>query len=523
MNVTLISEFSYLYMKAASSWHYVNAAAIFLIKENIYLMLERSSGILLPISSLPSKYGIGTLGKEAFDFVDFLHSCKQRYWQLLPMGPVSYGDSPYASFSIFAGNPYYIDFQALIEKGILSHKDCEVLNSDDEYVDYGKQFYHRYEILYKAFTNSKEKYRREINEFALNNQWVHDYSLFMALKYYNKQKPWYEWEEKIAERYREEIEKYRHILKEEIEFWTFLQYVFYEQYYKLKYYARSKGVFLIGDIPVYTAEDSVEAWAEGRLCMNLVAGVPPDAFSDEGQLWGNPVYNWGYLRENSYEWWIKRLKWSMNMYDTVRIDHFRGFDEFWTVERGSENAIDGKWMPADGRELFSRAVNEIKNLNIIAEDLGIITDSVVGLRKNFGFPGMKILQFAFDGNPENPYLPENYEENSVAYTGTHDNDTLKGWYEKLDEGTKRYVLKSLNISLCEDDDSIIFSMIEKILMSKSCLSIIPLQDYLCLSSEARMNTPSTLGGNWTWRIKREMITQGLAEKIKSAVILSKRA
>jgi len=245
-------------MKAASSWHYVNAAAIFLIKENIYLMLERSSGILLPISSLPSKYGIGTLGKEAFDFVDFLHSCKQRYWQLLPMGPVSYGDSPYASFSIFAGNPYYIDFQALIEKGILSHKDCEVLNSDDEYVDYGKQFYHRYEILYKAFTNSKEKYRREINEFALNNQWVHDYSLFMALKYYNKQKPWYEWEEKIAERYREEIEKYRHILKEEIEFWTFLQYVFYEQYYKLKYYARSKGVFLIGDIPVYTAEDSVE-------------------------------------------------------------------------------------------------------------------------------------------------------------------------------------------------------------------------------------------------------------------------
>ncbi len=213
----------------------------------------------------------------------------------------------------------------------------------------------------------------------------------------------------------------------------------------------------------------------------------------------------------------------MNMYDTVRIDHFRGFDEFWTVERGSENAIDGKWMPADGRELFSRAVNEIKNLNIIAEDLGIITDSVVGLRKNFGFPGMKILQFAFDGNPENPYLPENYEENSVAYTGTHDNDTLKGWYEKLDEGTKRYVLKSLNISLCEDDDSIIFSMIEKILMSKSCLSIIPLQDYLCLSSEARMNTPSTLGGNWTWRIKREMITQGLAEKIKSAVILSKRA
>ncbi len=485
-------------------------------------MLERSSGILLPISSLPSRYGIGTLGKEAFNFVDFLHSCKQRYWQLLPMGPVSYGDSPYAPFSVFAGNPYYIDLEALTGEKILTQEDYEILDLYDECVDYGKQFNYRYEILHKAFVNSKKKYRYEIDEFVLKNQWVCDYSIFMALKYYNNQRPWYEWEEKIVERDREEIEKYRHILKEEIEFWTFLQYIFYEQYYKLKNYARSKGVLLIGDVPIYAAEDSVEAWAERDMFINLVAGVPPDAFSDEGQLWGNPVYNWGYLRENSYEWWIKRLKWSMNMYDTVRMDHFRGFDEFWAVERGSENAINGKWMPADGRELFSRAVNEIKNLNIIAEDLGIITDSVVGLRKDFGFTGMKILQFAFDGNPENPYLPENYEENSVAYTGTHDNDTLKGWYEKLDEGAKRYVLKSLNISLCDDDDSIIFSMIEKILMSKSCLSIIPIQDYLCLNSEARMNTPSTLGGNWTWRIKREMITQGLAEKIRNAVILSKR-
>jgi len=510
-------------MNAASLWHYVNAAAIFLIKENIYLMLERRSGILLPISSLPSRYGIGTLGKEAFDFVDFLHSCKQRYWQLLPMGPVSYGDSPYASFSIFAGNPYYIDLEVLTEEGILSHEDCEILNSWDIYVDYGKQFDYRYEILYKAFVNSKEKYRYEIAEFVLKNQWVCDYSIFMALKYYNNQRPWYEWEEKIAKRDRGEIEKYRQALKEEIEFWTFLQYVFYEQYYKLKNYARSKGVLLIGDVPIYTAEDSVEAWTEGRLFMNLVAGVPPDAFSDEGQLWGNPVYNWGYLGENSYEWWIKRLKWSLNLYDTVRIDHFRGLDEFWAVERGSENAIDGKWLPAGGRELFSRAVNEIRNFSIIAEDLGIITDSVVMLRKEFGFPGMKILQFAFDGNPENPYLPENYEENSVAYTGTHDNDTLKGWYEKLDENVKEYVLKSLNISGDAGTDSIILSMIEKVLAGKSRLCIIPLQDYLCLGSEARINTPSTLGNNWTWRLKKEMITQELAYKIKDFAISSKRA
>jgi len=510
-------------MNAASLWHYVNAAAIFLIKENICLMLERSSGILLPISSLPSRYGIGTLGKEAFDFVDFLHSCKQRYWQFLPMGPVSYGDSPYASFSIFAGNPYYIDLEALTEEGILLCEDCEVLNSDDEYVDYGKQFNQRYEILHRAFINSKQKYKHEIDEFVLNNQWVHDYSLFMALKYYNSQKPWHEWEEKVVERSSEEVERYRHILTEEIEFWTFLQYIYHAQYYKLKNYANSKGVLLIGDVPIYVAEDSVEAWTGQRLFMNLIAGVPPDAFSDEGQLWGNPVYNWGYLGGSSYVWRIKRLKWSLSLYDAVRIDHFRGFDEFWAVERGSENAVDGKWLPADGMGLFSHAVNEIKNLNIIAEDLGIITDSVVRLRKEFNFPGMKILQFAFDGNPENPYLTENYEENSVAYTGTHDNDTLKGWYEKLDEGTKKYVLESLSVDGQRDTDSIICSMIERVLASKSRLSIIPMQDYLCLDSEARINTPSTLGGNWTWRLKKEMVTQELANKIKAAAVSSNRA
>jgi 4-alpha-glucanotransferase len=484
-------------------------------------MLGRSCGVLLPVSSLPSQYGIGTLGKEAFNFVDFLYSSNQKYWQLLPMGTVSYGDSPYASFSVFAGNPYYIDLDILIQEGILSYKDCEDLDTYNKYIDYEKQFNFRYKILHKSFDNSSGKYNKEINEFKANNQWVHDYSLFMALKYRNNQKPWYEWDGKIARGDKKEIEKYRLMLKEDIEFWTFIQYMFFKQYAKLQDYANSKGVFLIGDMPIYVAEDSVEAWVERSLFIaddynipSLVAGVPPDAFSDKGQLWGNPVYNWQYHRNNSYEWWIKRLKWSLNLYDLVRIDHFRGFDEFWAVKKGSEDAIDGTWLPAGGRELFSYATNNIKNLNIIAEDLGTITPSVVELRDKFNFPGMKILQFAFDGNPQNPYLPENYEENSVAYTGTHDNDTLKGWYQKLDENTKEYVLKTLDINEEVDINNIIYSMIEKVLKSKSKICIIPLQDYLCLGSEARINTPSTLGGNWIWRVDKEMLSVEMADKIK---------
>lgn len=484
-------------------------------------MLKRSSGILMPVSSLPSKYGIGTLGKEAYNFVDFLHSSNQKYWQLLPMGPVSYGDSPYASFSVFAGNPYYIDLDVLIEEELLSFEDCEILNVNDKYVDYERQFNFRYKILHKAFVNSIGKYGNEINEFKDNNQWVDDYALFMSLKYYNNQKSWHEWEDKISKDNIKEIEKYRHMLKDDIEFWIFLQFMFYKQYTKLKDYANSRGIYLIGDMPIYTAEDSVEAWSERSLFMtdackrpSLVAGVPPDAFSDKGQLWGNPVYNWQYHRMNSYEWWIKRLNLSLKLYDLVRIDHFRGFDEFWAVERGSENAISGSWLPANGREMFNRAAKKIKKLNIIAEDLGIITDSVVSLRNEFNFPGMKILQFAFDGNPQNPYLPENYEENSAAYTGTHDNDTLKGWYKKLDDDTRKYVLKSLNISEEMDIDDIIYAMIERVLASKSILCIIPLQDYLCLGTEARINTPSTLGGNWLWRVDKDMLTKDIIHKIR---------
>lgn len=477
----------------------------------------------MPISSLPSRYGIGTLGKEAYNFIDFLQLSKQRYWQILPIGPASYGDSPYSSFSSYAGSPYFIDLEALIEEGILTRKDCSGLDSNDNYIDYEKQFNLRYEILYKAFVNCKDEYSKKLNEFESNNNWVHDYSLFMALKYHFNQMSWYEWDEDIASRNKVVLEKYEWLLKEKIEFWIFLQYKFFEQYYALKVYANKKNIFIIGDMPIYAAEDSVDVWAEREIFVtnekqrpSLSAGVPPDAFSDEGQLWGNPIYNWRYLKEKSYEWWIKRLSWHFKLFDVIRIDHFRGFDEFWAVPRDSLNAVNGRWYPAGGRELFELAIKKFGKINIIAEDLGIITESVAQLKSKFNFPGMKVLQFAFDGNSFNPYFPKNYEENCVAYTGTHDNDTLKGWLEKLDVSSKNYVAECCGISSDEftNTKKVIYKIIDILCTSKANICIVPLQDYLCLGSEARINTPSTVGNNWMWRVKRELLTSELAENIK---------
>ena len=492
-------------------------------------MHNRSLGILLPIFSLPSKYGIGTFGKEAYKFIDFLRSAGQSYWQILPLGPTSYGDSPYSSFSVFAGNPYFIDLEVLEEEGFINKADLETINfnNNDEYIDYKKLFDTRYEILKKAYVN-KGKFLC-LTSFTEHNKWVLDYALFMALKYENNQLPWYKWDEMLAKRDAIAIERIKNELKDEINFWIFLQYVFFNQYFKLKEYANNSGISIIGDIPIYVAEDSVDIWAERKLFMtdenNLpacIAGVPPDDFSDEGQLWGNPVYNWEYLKETEFEWWINRIDFSLRLYDVVRIDHFRGFDEFWAVPYGSENAINGRWLPAYGKELFQKINERLGSINIIAEDLGIITDSVVKLKKDLGFPGMKVLQFAFDGNPCNPYLPDNYEENSVAYTGTHDNDTLKGWFEKLDDIEKQYVLDTLNINEKNNDnddeknrDNIIYELIKALYKSKACLCIIPMQDFICLGSKARINTPSTFGNNWCWRLKGTINFDVLVEKIRN--------
>ena len=495
-------------------------------------MFDRSSGILLPISSLPSKYGIGTLGRASYNFIDFLQKSGQKYWQILPIGPVSFGDSPYASFSSFAGNPYFIDLEILIDEGFISESDCKDLNEgkDFEFVDYEKQFYKRYDILKKTYMNSNDAYKDEIEEFKNNNVWVLEYAFFMSLKYKNNQVPWYSWDKKASEREASALNRAEIQLKEEIEYWIFLQHLFYRQYFKLKEYANSKGISIIGDIPIYAALDSADVWCNHRLFLLdednkpfLVAGVPPDAFSKDGQLWGNPVYNWEYLKKTNYSWWLERIRCSFKLYDAVRIDHFRGFDEFFAVPYGSENATTGKWMKAFGSELFEKVKEELGSVNIIAEDLGIITESVIKLKEYSGFPGMKVLQFAFDGNPLNPYLPSNYEENCVSYTGTHDNDTLRGWLEKLDTKKRQDVLDRLNISAdIKNINEIVYEIIKSIYSSKSMLCIVPLQDFLCLSSEARINTPSTLGGNWTWRVKKELLTDSLAEKIKEITVNSSR-
>ncbi|MEL7649674.1 MAG: 4-alpha-glucanotransferase [Sedimentibacter sp.] len=494
-------------------------------------MIERSSGILLSVSSLPSRYGIGTLGREAYSFIDFLCKAGQKYWQMLPLGPLSFGDSPYSPFSSFAGNPLYVDLEELIDDGLISAGDCRELEEecDGRPVDYQKQFLKRYDVLRKAYDNSC--CRANAEGFASENDWVSDYALFMSLKYKNKQLPWHRWDYDAAAGKKEAVEKAQSELKDETDFWIFTQFLFYKQYFKLKNYAGKKGMRLIGDIPIYSAMDSADVWCQRNVFLigddlkpSLVAGVPPDAFSSKGQLWGNPVYNWDYLRENSFGWWMKKIEWSFKLYDAVRIDHFRGFEQFWAVPFQSEYAVNGSWMKAYGNELFESVGEKYGNLDIIAEDLGIITKGVEDLRNKFGFPGMKVLQFAFDNNPKNPYLPENYEENFVAYTGTHDNDTLRGWLSRMDNSEKTMVFEKLGIegAAFRDEEDILYDIIGAVSKSKANLCIIPMQDYLCLGSQARMNTPSTLGDNWTWRMRKEMLTDLLAGKIREVAVTSGR-
>jgi 4-alpha-glucanotransferase len=508
---------------------FVNSDNIKLNGEN---MFKRSLGTLLPIISLPSKYGIGTLGREAYNFIDFLEKSGQKYWQVLPLGPVSYGDSPYSSFSSFAGNPCLIDLEVFICEGIVKEDDLrDLIPHDDEHVDYELQFNKRYDVLRIIYENKKTTYGDEISNFKNDNKWAEDYALFMSLKYKNNQIPWYEWDSDLVARNEEKIDEARTLLGDEIEFWIFLQFAFYNQYASLKKYAAEKGISIIGDIPIYAAMDSADVWCNPDIFMldenyrpTLAAGVPPDSFSAEGQLWGNPVYNWENLRKTNYSWWIERIKFSLKLYDAVRIDHFRGFDEFYAVPWGYDDAVNGKWMKAYGRELFQVLNEQYGNVNVIAEDLGIITESVIKLKEDTLFPGMKVLQFAFDKNPMNPYLPLNYEENCVAYTGTHDNDTLKGWLEKLDESSIDYVKKSLEINGDDftDTKDLIYEIIDILCQSRANLCIVLLQDFLCLGSYARMNTPSTLGNNWTWRFTDKMLTDDLAEKIRTMALKTGR-
>lgn len=493
----------------------------------------RKAGILLPITSLPSDYGIGGFTESAYRFIDFLEKSGQSFWQILPIGPTSFGDSPYQSPSAFAGNPYMISLKKLAEDGLLEKHEFENADFGDikTDIDYEKLYLTRFDILKKAysrFNTNDWEYQQFLNS---NNFWLPDYAFFMSLKIYFDEKPWQKWPEDIAKREASALTKYRDILKDEIEFWQFLQYEFFKGWFDIKRYANERGIKIIGDMPIYTAMDSSDVWQNPHLFQldeNLspiaVAGCPPDGFSAEGQLWGNPLYNWQAHKNQGYDWWIKRISNCLTMFDMVRIDHFRGFDEYYAIPYPAVNAVHGAWEKGPGIDLFNALGRFADKDKIIAEDLGFITDSVKTLLAETGFSGIKVLEFAFDSrdeNAKNDYLPHNYPENSVCYTGTHDNQTLVSWIQTISPDEQKMVrdyladyytpLEKLNIPL-----------ISLILRSPSEISIIPIQDYMSLDDSARINTPSTLGTNWRWRLKKEDLTDELSEKILKMTRLSGR-
>lgn len=480
---------------------------------------DRGSGLLLHISSLPNHYGIGTIGKEAKDFADFLERSGQKYWQLLPVGPTSYGDSPYQSYSTFAGNPYFIDLESLRDEGLLEEEYLQNFRNDgqNDYVDYEKLYKEKYEILKKAYEN----FDRDLIDFQFfkneNSFWLKDFSLYMSIKDDHGGKPWTEWEEEFKFRNTETLKKYTEENLEKIDFYNFIQYEFFKQWDDLKEYLESKNIKVIGDLPIYVAEDSSDTWANPELFklredLNpaFVGGVPPDAFSEDGQLWGNPVYDWEYHKEHDYKWWIERIRYTFSIFDIVRIDHFRGFEAFWEVPFGEETAINGKWVKGPDRDLFEKIFDEIGRLPIIAEDLGVITDDVIKLKDFTGFPGMEVLQFAFSPYGESDFLPHNHEKNSIVYTGTHDNDTIKGYLEKLDDEEIDFLRNYFNLTEEEDYN---WGMIRGAMTSVSKISIFQVQDLLFLGNEARMNTPGTLGDNWNWRLKINQLDKNIEKRL----------
>lgn len=483
----------------------------------------RRNGMLLPIASLPSPYGIGGFSKEAYEFIDLLEETGQKLWQILPLGPTSYGDSPYQSFSTFAGNPYFIDLDTLAEKGWLTKEACEASDYGDNesYIDYGRIYNSRFVLLKQAFLNSDILSDEKFTEFCKANQhWLPDYALYMALKNQNGGKSWIEWEEEIRLRKPEAVEYYKKELEEECNFYEFLQYEFHEQWTKVKEYAHKKGIQIVGDVPIYVAFDSADTWANPELFQldekNLplgVAGCPPDAFSATGQLWGNPLYNWAYHKKTGYDWWLKRIAYCFDLYDIVRIDHFRGFDEYYSIPYGDETAVNGHWEKGPGMDLFNTVKEKLGELDIIAEDLGFLTESVFQLLKDSGYPGMKVLQFAFDPSEDSDYLTYKYQRNCVVYTGTHDNDTTAGWFEKLSDGDREVALRYMN-SFYTPKEEQHWDLIALAMRSTADTCIIPVQDFLGLGSEARINMPSTLGDNWKWRMTKGAFSEELKEKIR---------
>ena len=481
----------------------------------------RKSGILLHISSLPSRYGIGRMGRAAYDFVDFLHMSETAYWQILPLSPTSYGDSPYQSFSVYAGNPYFIDFAMLEEQGLLQHEEyaTKLWQRSPDSIDYELLYRTNIVVLRKAFRRFKEKPLRGYSAYKKKNAfWLPDYALFMALKAEHKGASWDAWEKPLAMREKDAIEEAKTRLADEIELHCFIQFIFSQQWTALKKYANDNQVEIIGDMPIYVAYDSADVWCHPELFALdkdrkpvEVAGCPPDPFSPTGQLWGNPLYDWDYHKKTGYAWWISRLQYAASLYDVVRIDHFRGFESYYTIPYGNTDAVKGKWRKGPNKALFQAARRSLGELRIIAEDLGFITPGVRKMLDALGYPGMKVLQFGFDSDPSNEHLPHNYQTpHCVAYTGTHDNETLKGWLAAADKKTVKYAKAYLRCKKQQIPDEMVAACWQSI----AEVAVAQAQDFLRSEKSGRMNTPSVLGGNWMFRTQSDDFTPELAKEIR---------
>ena len=478
----------------------------------------RKAGILMHITSLPGPYGVGTMGKSAYAFLDFLKASGQQSWQMLPLGPTGYGDSPYQSCSAYAGNPYLIDLDALVRQHLLTKEELNSADwGDDEgKVDFGKLYNGRTPILKTAYSRFRND--RALNAFLKRNaQWLPDFALYMALKESHGFAPWFQWEQGLKLRKAEALEEARQTLADSIRFYCFVQYEFYKQWDALRKKAGELGIELIGDVPIYVPYDSVEVWKDPQLFQldeeltpTAVAGCPPDAFTADGQLWGNPLYRWDVMEETGYKWWLERLGAAGKLFDVVRLDHFRGFESFWSVPYGDETARNGHWVKGPGMSFVNALKQGLPQLNFIAEDLGFLTQEVLDLREQSGYPGMKVLEFAFDSKEPSEYRPHTYTQNTVCYTGTHDNMTMRQWFE---EASPEAVKIAADYMTLTKKEGYVWGVIRTAMSSVSGRAIVQLQDYLNLGGEARMNFPGTMGSNWTWRVKKGYNTKALAAKI----------
>ena len=485
----------------------------------------RESGVLMHITSLPGNFGVGTMGAEAFRFVDFLKAAGQSCWQILPLNPTGYGDSPYQSCSTYAGNPYLIDLDKLVEEGLLEKADLEGIcwGDQEERVDFGLLYNNREKVLRKAYERFEGG--KAFDAFCQeNSNWLSDFALFMALKAKFGGKPWYEWERPLKFREPDALWECRHELEAQIRFYSFVQFLFNQQWNALRAYAHEAGVRIIGDVPIYVPLDSVDVWSnpelfqlDETLAPVDVAGCPPDGFTADGQLWGNPLYRWDVMEQNGFTWWKRRLAAAEERYDVVRFDHFRGFEAYWAVPYGDATARNGKWVKGPGLNFIYAIQKALPELDLIAEDLGFLTQEVLDMRDESGLPGMKVLEFAFDSREPSEYLPHTYPENSICYTGTHDNVTCRQWFDTATEEAIAYATEYMALT---EEEGLVWGVIRTAMASVSKLCIVPLQDYLDLGASARMNFPGTqTSDNWTWRVKPGMTTEALAKKIRRMTVL----